>query len=91
MVIPPQSYVSLTMYEVQGQGWEVCLRTQALLVDLENLTVDSFLMLEEEALEFGSCKYARRKKVLNDSLQIIKGWNYILGESWIFLTTLLLM
>lgn len=79
------------MYEVQGQGWEVCLRTQALLVDLENLTVDSFLMLEEEALEFGFCKYARRKKVLNDSLQIIKGWNYILGESWIFLTTLLLM
>ena len=39
------------MYEVQGQGWEVCLRTQALLVNLENMSVNSFLMLEEEALD----------------------------------------
>lgn len=69
------------MYEVQGQGWELCLRIQVLFADTENLCVCSFLMPEVGALGFGSGKNARWKKVRHDSLQRIKGWNRMLGES----------
>lgn len=48
------------MCDVQGQGGEVCLRTQALFADTENLSVGSFLVLEEEDLALVNMQEGRQ-------------------------------